>query len=285
MATFGKLSVIASHDIGALAPQNGNPVIFNWSVFINLIQLLPWVLMLSLFLLKDNRRWQAWMILIPVIIVYAGFILARRMIPLMNVEATQIIGWLILGVTVLMLLSNKLRAHSRLVVFFLSLGIMFVVGAVNALSSSYMSFSELGVFSLINYGIVTFIMLGGMSLARFLNRILGRKRSTLKHFIFSLPVVLLLVSIVILWIFYTVWIFSGVDLYWGMGILMDSLVYGTILGIILYYILFPFLIMTFYNSVYRTRLQAVFGFEKAESRLGGQPKEQKEEVKQEESGQ
>ena len=263
MATFGKLSVIASHDIGALAPQNGNPVIFNWSVFINLIQLLPWVLMLSLFLLKDNRRWQAWMILIPVIIVYAGFILARRMIPLMNVEATQIIGWLTLGVTVLMLLSNKLRAHSRLVVFFLSLGIMFVVGAVNALSSSYMSFSGMGVFSLINYGIVTFIMLGGMSLARFLNRILGRKRSTLKHFIFSLPVVLLLVSIVTLWIFYTVWIFSGVDLYWGMGILMDSLVYGIILGIILYYILFPFLIMAFYNSVYRARLQAVFGFEKS----------------------
>jgi len=59
-------------------------------------------------------------------------------------------------------------------------------------------------------------------------------------------------------------------------------VYGTILGIILYYILFPFLIMAFYNSVYRTRLQAVFGFEKAEIRLGGQPKEQKEEVKQEE---
>ncbi len=282
MTTFGKLRIIASHDIGALASQNGSPVIFNWSVFINLIQLLPWVLMLSLFLLKDNRRWQAWMILIPVIIVYAGFILARRMIPLMDIGAAQIIGWLTLGVAFLMLLSNKLRAHSRLVVFFLSLGIMFVVGVVNALSSSYMSFSGMGVFSLINYGIVTFIMLGGMSLTRFLNRILGRKRNTLKHFIFSLPVVLLLVSVVILWIFYTVWILSSVDLYWGMGILMDSLVYGTILGIILYYILFPFLIMAFYNSVYRTRLLAVFGFEKAESRLGGQPKEQKEEVKQEE---
>lgn len=282
MTTFGKLSVIASHDIGALAPQNGSPVIFNWSVFINLIQLLPWVLMLSLFLLKDNRKWQAWMILIPVIIVYAGFILARRMIPFMDNYATQIIGWLALGVAFIMLLSNKLKARSRLVVFFLSLGIMFVVGVVNALSSSYMSFSELGVFSLINYGIVTFIMLGGMSLTRFLNRILGRKRNTLKHFIFSLPVVLLLVSVVILWIFYTVWFFSGVDLYWGMGILMDSLVYGTILGIILYYILFPFLIMAFYNSVYRIRLQAVFRFKEAESRLGGKPKEQKEEVKQEE---
>ena len=234
--------------------------------------------MLSLFLLKENRKWQAWMILLPVIIVYAGVIIARRFIPLLDTEATQIIGWLALGVAFLMLLSNKLRGHSRLVIFFLSLGIMFVVGVVNALSSSYMSFSELGIFSLINFGIVTFILFGGMSLTRFLNRILGRKRNTLKYFIFNLPLVLLLVSIVILWILYIVWLFSGVDTYWGMGILMNGLVYGTILGIILYYILFPFLIMTFYNSVYRERIQAVFGFKIAEHRLGGKPRERKVEV-------
>lgn len=281
LTTFGKLTVVASHDIGDLAPQNGSPVIINWSVFINLIQLLPWVLMLSLFLLKENRQWQAWMILIPVIIVYAGFILSKRLIPLMDSYATQIIGWLALGVACLLLLSKKLRGHSRWVVFFLSLGIMFIVGVVNALSGSYLSFSELGVFSVFNYGIVTFILFGGMSLARFLNRILGRKRNTLKHFIFSLPVVLLVVSIVTFWILYTAWLFSGADNFWGMGILMNGLVYGTILGIILYYILFPFLIMAFYNNTYRERVRAVFGFEKAESRLRGQPKDRKEKVEQE----
>jgi hypothetical protein len=236
--------------------------------------------MLSLFLLKENRKWQAWMILVPVIIVYAGFIIARRLIPLLNTEATQIIVWLALGVAFLMLLSSKLRPHSRLVIFFLSLGIMFLVGVVNTLSSSYLSFSGLGVFSLINYGIVTFILLGGMSLTRFLNRTLGRKRNTLKYFLFTLPLVLLLASIVTLWILYIVWLFSGADTYWGMGILMNGLVYGTILGIILYYILFPFLIMAFYNSTYRERVQAVFAFDFAESRLGGRPKEQKKDVEQ-----
>lgn len=118
-------------------------------------------------------------------------------------------------------------------------------------------------------------MLIGMMATRFFIR----KRNTLKDFIVCHPVWHLLVSMVTGLIIYFVSSLMGMPTGWAGGILLEGLTIGAVMSIILYYILFPFLFMVFYNNVYRSRLESVFGLEKVDSRSGNLPDEHKKEIK------
>lgn len=220
------------------------------------------------------------MVLIPVIIVHIGLFLSERALSLIISDVSQITGWLAFCMAFILLLSYKLESSGRLVIFFISVLIMAAVGLLNVFSHTFLSFSGDIQFYFMIYCFGALLLLAGMGITRFFNRVLNRRWNTLKHFILKLPLGLLLVSIVFVLISSVIMTLSGIRLGWWGRILNNSLLYGTILGIILYYILFPFLIMAYYNSIYRARLQSVFGFEKVESRSMSQSNEQKKKEKQ-----
>ena len=244
-------------------------------MLINVIPLLPWALLFLLFLPKSNRRWKAWIVLIPIIFVHISIFLFEPALSLVISDISQIAGWLAFGMAFILLLSYKLESSGRLVIFFISVLIMAVVGLLNVFSHTSLSFSLDALMYLMIYGSAALILFAGMGITRLLNRVLKRRWNTLKHFIFKLPLGLSLVSIVFVLISSVIMTFSGIRLGWWGKILNDSLFYGIILGIVLYFILFPFLIMAYYNSIYRARLQSVFGFEIVVSRLTDPSNEQK----------
>ena len=61
----GKLSIVASSDLGALGSKEGLPVTYNWVLPSVAPLLLPWLVILGLLALKPNRCAAAWLIWLP----------------------------------------------------------------------------------------------------------------------------------------------------------------------------------------------------------------------------
>jgi hypothetical protein len=238
-------------------------------------KVLPWLVLLVLLVLRPNRKWKAWMILIPLVIGYAVSILFKPLFSLVSIQANQIIEWFALALTILLLLVNTMKSQNRLVISFFSIVVMVAVCFLSILSYYSLSFPEESLYSLAMFGLGIFILLVGMITARSLIR----KRNTFKDFLLRHPVWHILISMVTGLIIYFVFTLIGLPSGWAGGILLEGLTIGAVIGVILYFIMFPFLIMAYYNSVYRDRFQSVFGFKKVESQLGSLPGEQKEKIK------
>jgi len=214
------------------------------------------------------------MILIPLVIVHAGFIFFTSSLSSWLLDISQIIGWFALALTIWLLLVYTMKSQRRLVTSLFSIIIMAAVCFLGILSYFSLRFPEESLYLLVIFGLGIFIMMVGMIATRFFIR----KRNTFKNFILRHPVWHLLISMVIGLIIYSVFSLMGMPTGWAGGILLEGLTVGAVIGIVLYVVLFPFLIMTFYNSVYRGRLESVFGFEKMERRSGTFPDKHKEKI-------
>ena len=261
MTTFGKLKVIASHDIGALGPREGEPVTYNWSFLISLFRMLPWLTLIILLLLRPNREWKAWLVIIPLIVVYLGLFLLERVLALIPSEASPVIAWLGLGLTLLLLLSFKLKSLPRMVSFLLAVAIMMGAWVLGILSYTSLSLSSDVLIYLLIYGLGSIILLSGLGAARFFNR----KQNTFKWFIVRHPVWHLSVSMVCGLMAYAILILFGAPHGWAGGMVIEGLILGVVAGLVLYCVSFPFLLFAFHSSVYRARLDSVFGFESVRS--------------------
>jgi len=228
-----------------------------------------------LLVLRPNRTWKAWMILIPLVIVHAGLIFVKSSLFSWLLDISQIIGWFALALAVWLLLVYTMKSQRRLVTSLFSIVVMTAVCFLGILSYYSLRFPEESLYLLMMFGMGIFIVLFGMIATRFFIR----KRKTFKGFILHHPVWHLLISLVIGLIMYFVFSLMGMPTGWAGGILLEGLTVGAVMGIVLYLVLFPFLFMAFFNRVYRGRFESVFGFEKVESRSGGLPGEQKEKIK------
>jgi hypothetical protein len=64
------LSVVATRDLGGLGPNETPPVLVDWRWYYHLPGLAIWILVAGLLVLvKENRNWQAWTILIPALLL------------------------------------------------------------------------------------------------------------------------------------------------------------------------------------------------------------------------
>jgi hypothetical protein len=60
-----RLKVVASADVGEMGTKQGPPVFCEWAAPSAIPQLLPWLAILALLMLKPNRRASAWWIWAP----------------------------------------------------------------------------------------------------------------------------------------------------------------------------------------------------------------------------
>ena len=68
----GELKIVAVSDLGGLGAREGSPTSYSWTLPNLLPTLLPWLAVLLLLLLKPNRCAQAWWIWVPVACVAAA---------------------------------------------------------------------------------------------------------------------------------------------------------------------------------------------------------------------
>ena len=223
--------------------------------------MLPWFTLIILLLIRPNREWKAWLVVIPLIFVYFGLFLLERVLSLIPSVASPVIGWLALGLTLLLLLSFKLGSLPRMVSLLLAVAIMMGAWVLGILSYSSLSLSEDILIYLLIYGSGSIVMLSGLGIARFFNR----KQNTFTWFIVRHPVWHLSVSMVYGLMVYEVLILFGAPHGWAGGMIIEGLIIGVVIGLVLYCVSFPFLLLAFHNSVYRGRLDSVFGFEKVGS--------------------
>ncbi len=211
----------------------------------------------------------------PLVIFHTGFIFFTSSLSSWILDVTQIIGWFALALTIWLLLVYTMKSQSRLVTSLFSVIIMAAVCFLGILSYFSLSFPEESLYLLAMFGLGILITLSGMITTRFY---IG-KRNTFKNFILRHPLWHLLISMVTGLIFYFVFSLAGMPTGWAGGVILEGLTVGAMLGIVLYLVLFPFLFMAFFNRIYRSRLESVFGFEKVESRSGNLSGEQRQKIK------
>ena len=112
----GKLTIVASADLGALGTKDGSPVEYHWTLPNLAPLLLPWLVVLGLLALKPNRRPAAWWIWLPM-----GCVTAITLVPPMMPSRTtfflDVFAALAFGLAAVWLLSNYLQHSHRLLTF------------------------------------------------------------------------------------------------------------------------------------------------------------------------
>ncbi|MCX6925554.1 MAG: hypothetical protein NT154_20450, partial [Verrucomicrobia bacterium] len=127
--------MVAYADMGGLGTKQGAPVVYNWAAPSLIPQVLPWVAILGLLMLKPNRCASAWWILIPLACV--GCLASAPESILGQLPAAQISVFLELissfgfGLAAVWLLASYLGWKHRMLAF---LGILAAHGVFSCLA-------------------------------------------------------------------------------------------------------------------------------------------------------
>ncbi len=112
----GQLSIVASHDLGALGAKDGMPVIYNWVPGIAPM-MLPWLAILGLLALKPNRHAAVWLIWLPIGCLIAINQAVAPCLPDGAESLCDAIADLAAGLGAVWLLSDYLRRGHRILTF------------------------------------------------------------------------------------------------------------------------------------------------------------------------
>jgi hypothetical protein len=265
------LSIVVSQAIGALGAEEGTPVPIHGRWYYHVPALPLWALILLLLVVpKANRHRQAWLILIPPMLLIALWQLLARLVSMPDESETT--GLLLLSLAVgwsaVWLLGHLLGRRSRIVTFFLMLGLMLAIGV--SYCNVYLS-AEPGDLrgELVGYGLAAALLLLPIMLAARS----CRERYSPRRFLGRLLAwTLAIASVVPLGYAFTILSLLIVGLAgWGAEIEplerplliwhpMIIMIVGALLATgALYLFHLPFLILAFKSPFYHERLEELFG--------------------------
>jgi hypothetical protein len=113
----GKLTLVASTDLGGLGAKDGSPVPYNWVLPGIAPFLLPWLIILVLLVLKPNRCAAAWLIWLPLGCVVVLTQNTPSFLPSGADFLLDAIAALAIGLAAVWLLAGYLRPQNRFVTF------------------------------------------------------------------------------------------------------------------------------------------------------------------------
>jgi len=113
----GKLTIVASSDLGALGSRDGAPVTYDWVLPGFAPLLLPWLAILALLALKPNRCASAWLIWLPLGCVFGFTLSPPEFMPSGSNFFLDVIAALAIGLAAIWLLSDYLRRQNRFLTF------------------------------------------------------------------------------------------------------------------------------------------------------------------------
>jgi hypothetical protein len=251
------LKFVASSDIGDLGPSQGLEVFYKWRWYHSIPSLALWlVLVAAMIVIKANRTPRILLIFVPLLIVSILWFLLIQMMGFRSYADIEmfnmIFNSLVAGITFLWLLVPKLGRFNPWVVFFLSFALivmLFVIGIVSYLGIGFSKDSA-----------VAFLILFMLALAMLLGFVLAgwrcRKRYGTVRFMLSLAVWMVFVCLVSMIVFYVIaFMIQQVPI----SIIRLSLIaatVGSVLGLCLYVINLPYMILAMSNSFFRERFFA-----------------------------
>ncbi len=224
---------------------------------------MPWLVLILLLQRKPNRTRQAWMVLVPLVLVYALSLLVDRALSAMAMDAA-LASSVPLGLAALWLLSYKLEPLRGARTFFAAAAILAAMGFLSAVCYSGLSPDTLTVGSALIYAVGACAIVLAMTVAR----LFCRKDYSPIIFMLWLLLCFGLISA-------CVSVPAAIASIVFMSTLMDSyalfmaipvIVAGVVGAVIGYIVLLPFMILAFRNSLYRARFNAIFRIEQIGSK-------------------
>ena len=243
--------MVAYTDLGGLGLKQGAPVVYDWVAPSGIPQLLPWLGILALLLLKPNRCPSAWWVLVPLVCVGAVTSVTQSAVGFMPASALEMFLTLIsalgFGLAAVWLVSSYLGWKHRMLAL---LGILLGLGVVSSLvllvtQDMGRDILQLGVFLAVSAPVISvaLTLAGLVCRGRY-----GWLRLTLW----------LLAALAVLWLlvvgpfFLVAMVSSRGDI--PLRALFAAV--GSATGIT-FGVMLPFLVLSFANGFYRARLKAL----------------------------
>jgi hypothetical protein len=129
----GKLTIVASSDLGALGARDGSPITYDWVLPGVAPLLLPWLVILGLLTLKPNRCAAAWLIWLPLGCAFALSLAPPTFLPPGTDFFLDVIAALAIGLATVWLLSDYLKQQHRLLTF---LCVLFALAGFSVLAAA-----------------------------------------------------------------------------------------------------------------------------------------------------
>jgi hypothetical protein len=259
---FGELKIVASQELGGLGAKEGEAVVYHWKWYYNASGLIIWlVLVLALVMIKANRNRRAWLILIPLVAVSLLWTIFKKVAPLPSSylsTSDPLFVSLVIGISVLLLLGHKIGNRNRFVTFLLAWVLMTVVGIAGVISYSGLSFSQQAVGSVIVFAMTALAMLLAFVFA---GRCCRKRYSNLRFMLWLAVWDVVVCEMIFLgYLAIAMVIMSMIgDMPDGLrlsSVLLQLAVTGLVVGICLYVILLPFMILAQRSGFFRERFYA-----------------------------
>ena len=253
--------MVAYADLGGLGSKQGAPVVYNWVMPSLMPQVLPWLLILALLMLKPNRCASAWWILVPLACVGGLACTPQSLweqVPSAQFEILlELVSALGFGLAAVWLLSSYLGWIHRILAF---LGMILALGVFSTLAYFIrQSWEGIGVETL---GMGVFLAVGILvvSLALTLAGLVCRGHCGCLRLSLWLVAALVVLWLLIIGPFFIIAMFAS-----GANVsVMELFTFVAVVSGITFGVLLPFLVLSFVNGFYRERLQGLL-------HLGGAP--------------
>jgi hypothetical protein len=246
--------VVAYADLGGLGPKQGAPVAYDWVAPSILPQVLPWLAILALLMLKSNRCGSAWWIWVPLGLVGGAACAPESLLnylPPSQLEMfLELISALGFGLAAVWLLAGFLGWKHRLLAF---VGVLLALGAFGSLAYLIRQGWEGIGGETLQIGIFLAASALVISVALILAGLVCRGRYGWLRLSLWLVAALVVLWLLVIGPFFVVAVISS-----GGNVPLLALlpVVGVASGIT-FGVLLPFLLLSFANGFYRERLKAL----------------------------
>ncbi len=255
--TFGELRFVSSSDIGDLGPKQGVEVVYNWRLYHSIPSLALWLILASaILLIKTNRTPRILLILVPLLIVNILYFLLTQIMDFRSSTDIEMFNMmfnsLVAGITFLWLFADKLGRFNPWIAFFLALALItafFLVGIVSYLG---FGFSQAAVVALVMLTVSALAMLLGFILAGWR----CQKRYGPVRFMLWLAIWMVFICLASMLVFYAIACIIEQAPVPISTILLIAATVGSVLGVCLYVINLPYMILVLSNSFFRERFYA-----------------------------
>jgi len=214
------------------------------------------VLAAAMIVIKENRNFRVLLILVPLLIVSVLWFLLTQMMDFRTYADVEmfnmIFNSLVAGITFLWLIAPKLYRFSPCIVFFMSFALIWIIFFVGIVSYLGIGFSKDAVVALSLLFVLALAMLLGFILTRWR----CRKRYGPVRFTLSLCVWMAVVCAVSMVVFYMIAFMIQRVPVPITKILLVAAAVGSVLGICLYVINLPYMILAHSSSFFRERFYA-----------------------------
>ncbi len=245
---------MAYADLGGLGSKQGAPVVYDWVAPSPIPQLLPWLAILALLILKPNRCGSAWWIWVPLAIVGGLTCIPESVLEFLPSSEVgvflDLISALGFGLAAVWLLSGYLEWKHRMLAF---LGIFLSLAAFSVMAYALrQDWGSLGPEAF-QVGIFLAVSVLVISVAISLAGLMCRGRSGwLRLIAWLLAALVVLWALIIVPVFILAAISSGGRVPMLVMLPVILVATGITLGVLV-----PFLVLAFANGFYRERLKGL----------------------------